>query len=88
MPEIKKTYEERVISSPLISSEVCSILYLLDYRIVRMPPEMMRTKAVKSYLHINGSPKRQIAKPDDMRIAVAELHVNKTRSANGSITKK
>ena len=72
--------------SAVIYSEVRSTFSLLVCMIERVLPEMMSTKANKSYLHVNFSPKRQIANKELEVIAFAELQDMSTKSANGRVT--
>ena len=55
---------------------------------VNVFPSIIRNNAVKSYFHMNFSPKRQIEKQALVTIAVAELLANRTKSANGNTTKQ
>ena len=85
---MKNTVDCVLSNSSAISSALRSRISLLVCRMVRVLPAIIRVKAIKSYLHVNFSPRKQIAKSELETIAVAELHDNRTISAKGRTTIK
>ena len=83
-----KTSVYVLLNRVVISVMSRSSLSLLDWTIVNVFPNIMRNRAVRSYFHMNFSPKRQIEKQALVTIAVAELLANRTKSANGNTTRR
>lgn len=84
---MKYAIDYLVYKRSTISSALLSRISLLVCMMVRVFPEMIKIKAIKSYFHVNFSLRKQIAKRELETIAVAELHDNRTMSAKGRTTK-
>ena len=83
---MKKIIDLLVIKREAISSEVLSFVSLLVCRTVSVLPTIISIRAEVWYLQSNFSPRKQIAMSVLEMIPVAELHENKTISANGRTT--
>lgn len=76
---------------PKFSLTICdedSTVLKLACKTVKIEPHMIKANAGKSNLHMNTSPRQQMANIELNKMAVDVLHVKRTMSAKGVAAKK